>query len=249
LDRSGGRGVQPRQDVHQGGLPAARSPHHRRELAFADKQVEALQGLHLDAFRRIDADQPVAGDQRSLAIGGARPGGFRAEFGDPRGRSRRGAIAGCRYGHAPRPFLIITPRHHHSPARRARLTPRRLATRAAAARVASVRKIRPPPAGASEPPSARTGPLKPYPVNTDRSSSGPTSGASADAQARPPTVAASTDGSVSTMATRPPCPGDRPMVDSRARVSSRDRAPSSSVSSRISTLNAAAAAVPCANAR
>ena len=66
-DRARGGRVQPGQDVHQGGLAAARRAHQRDDLALVHQQVEPLQGLDLDPGRDVDPDQPVAHDQRPRA--------------------------------------------------------------------------------------------------------------------------------------------------------------------------------------
>jgi hypothetical protein len=64
-DRAGGGRVQTGQDVHQGGLAAARRPDQRDDLALGHQEIEPLQGLDLDPGRDVDADQAVAHDQRA----------------------------------------------------------------------------------------------------------------------------------------------------------------------------------------
>ena len=81
------RAVQPGQDVHQGGLAAAGRAHDRGQLALGDQQVQSLQRLHLDPLGGVDADQPVAHDQGTLAVGGR---GAVLRLGAELAESRRG---------------------------------------------------------------------------------------------------------------------------------------------------------------
>ena len=69
-DRPGRRRVQPGQDVHQRRLAAAGHPDKGGQLTARNDQVKALQRLHLDALSLVDADQPVAGDERARAVVG-----------------------------------------------------------------------------------------------------------------------------------------------------------------------------------
>jgi hypothetical protein len=64
---AGGRHVEPREHGQQRGLAGAGRAHDRHELAGLDEQVEALERLHLDALRLVDAHERVAHDERVLA--------------------------------------------------------------------------------------------------------------------------------------------------------------------------------------
>ena len=58
-------GVEPREDVHQRGLAAARRADQGGQLTGLDDKIKPLQRLHLDALGGVDAHEPVAHDQRA----------------------------------------------------------------------------------------------------------------------------------------------------------------------------------------
>src|SRR5690606_18336482 len=63
-----GRLVETGQDVEQGRLARAGGADERDDIAGLDPQVQPLQGLDLDALRRVDADQVLAEDVRPVVV-------------------------------------------------------------------------------------------------------------------------------------------------------------------------------------
>src|SRR6185437_9158355 len=65
--RSGGRPVEPREDVEKGRLAAAGGSDDRDQFALFHEQIKALQRLYLDLAGLVNAHQVVAHDLRRLA--------------------------------------------------------------------------------------------------------------------------------------------------------------------------------------
>ena len=70
---AGGDGVEPRQAVHQRGLPGARRPHHRGEPAARDVHVDRVEGEHGRLARAVRLGQ-AAGPGGAIPRGRRRPG-------------------------------------------------------------------------------------------------------------------------------------------------------------------------------